>query len=275
MLDCDWSSDVCSSDLEAQTFTDYQAAFAARIRDPRGAPRPAGAPARRMRVYEELLFKNLEGFLLACYPITCKILGERAWRRTAKRFFAEHRSHSPWFRDIPKAFLDWLTPRASELFPTRPWLTAFMHYEWLELDVAIAPEDPDPTRIDPTGDLLTGRPVLAPGARLASYAYPVHCIGPGWRGQAESAPLHYLLYRDAAQPEADRVRFILLNPLSARLAALLQTHSCTGRKALERLALEIPPATLGLDLETFITAGHGLLRKLLAQGALLGVSKNH
>jgi hypothetical protein len=91
---------------EAQTFIAYQAAFAVRIRNPRGAPRPAGAPARRMRVYEELLFNNLEGFLLACYPLTRHILGERVWRRTAKRFFAEHRSHSPLFRDIPKAFLN-------------------------------------------------------------------------------------------------------------------------------------------------------------------------
>ena len=62
---------------EAMAFTDYQAAFAARIRDPKHAPRPPGAPAKRMRVYEELLFNNLENFLLACYPITRKLLGAR------------------------------------------------------------------------------------------------------------------------------------------------------------------------------------------------------
>ncbi len=80
---------------EPMSFTEYQSAFAARIRDPRAAPRPPGAPDRRMRVYEELLYNNLEGFLLAGYPIARQLLGARAWKQTVRRFFAEHRCHSP------------------------------------------------------------------------------------------------------------------------------------------------------------------------------------
>ena len=33
------------------------------------APRPAGVPARRMEVYNELLFNNICGFLDACFPL--------------------------------------------------------------------------------------------------------------------------------------------------------------------------------------------------------------
>lgn len=244
-------------------FTAYQAAFAARIRDPGRAPRPPGAPAKRMRVYEELLFNNLEGFLLACYPVTRKILGARVWKRAARRFFIEHRCHSPLFRDIPKAFLDWMEGRAAGLFPELPFLAEFMHYEWLELAVGTTPEEADPASVDPEGDLLAGRPALKPSARLACYRYAVHLIGPRHKPVAPDAePGCYLLFRDAQ----DEVRFIQLNPLSARLVAMLRDHRPVGREALAHLAGQRAPDQYDL----YLRAGRELLNKLLAQGALLG-----
>lgn len=260
---------------DALTRSDYQAAFAARIRNPAsknnptGAPRPPGAPARRMRVYEELLFNNLEGFLLACYPVTRKLLGERAWKRAVRQFFVEHHCHSPLFRDIPKAFLDWLGEPAKARFPDLPYLTELMHYEWLELAVSISPEEADPDAIDPAGDLLAGQPALHPSARLACSRYPVHRIGPRFKPTAPDAEPHcYLLFRDTS----DSVRFILLNPLAARLIALLgdqQQPGCQplcGREAIAHLA---GPATPDRS-QIYLDAGAALLADLRAQGALLG-----
>ncbi len=245
------------------SFTAYQAAFAARIRDPKAAPRPPGAPARRMRVYEELLFNNLEGFLLACYPVTRRILGARAWKRTVRSFFREHRCHSPLFRDIPKAFLDWIEPEAAQRFPQWPFLAEFMHYEWLELAVETTPEEIDMTRVDPAGDLLTGRPALNPTARLACYRYPVHRIGPRFKPTVPDSESHcYLVFRDAG----DEVRFILLNPLSARLLGLLRDHQPTGREALAHLAGQHAPE----QFELYLRAGSALLDALRAEGAVLG-----
>ncbi|MDD5388024.1 MAG: putative DNA-binding domain-containing protein [Gallionellaceae bacterium] len=247
-------------------FSDYQAAFAARIRDPKLAPRPAGASAKRMRVYEELLFNNLEGFLLACYPVTRNIFGARVWKQTARRFFSEHRCHSPLFRDIPKAFLDWMEERGTALFPALPFLAEFMHYEWLELAVSVSPDDPDPAAVEPSGDLLQGRPALNPSAHLACYHYPVHRIGPRYQPGAPDPQAHcYLLFRD----ETDTVRFIQLNPLSARLLELLREQRPSGREALARLAKLAGP-TDPAQHERFIQAGGDLLRDLRGQGALLG-----
>ena len=248
---------------EAMAFTDYQAAFAARIRDPKHAPRPPGAPAKRMRVYEELLFNNLENFLLACYPITRKLLGARVWKQTARRFFSEHRCHSPLFRDIPKAFLDWMEAGGAALFPALPFLAEFMHYEWLELSVSVTPEEPDPAAIEPNGDLLTGRPALNPTAHLACYRYPVHRIGPRFKPGAPDAEAYcFLLFRDAS----DEVRFILLNPLSAQLLNLLREHQPSGHEALAHLAAQTDPN----QYDRLVQAGGGLLRELRDQGALLG-----
>lgn len=248
---------------EPMSFSDYQAAFAARIRNPKQAPRPPGAPPRRMRVYEELLFNNLESFLLACYPITRKILGARAWKHALRCFFSEHRCHSPLFRDIPKAFLDWMQAGGTALFPALPFLVEFMHYEWLELSVSVTPDEADPAAVDPDGDLLRGRPALHPTARVACYHYPVHRIGPRFKPAAPGTETHcYLLFRDAS----DDVRFMLLNPLSARLVTLLGNHQPSGREALAHLAGQTDPD----QYDRLVQAGGDLLRELRDQGALLG-----
>ena len=260
----------------AMHFSDYQAAFGARIRDPKQAARPTGAPAKRMRVYEELLFNNLEGFLLSCYPITRKLLGKHLWRQTVRRFFSQHRSHSPLFRDIPKAFLDWMQASGAAQFASLPFLPEFMHYEWLELSVSIMPEEVDPAAIDAQGDLLRGRPALHPSARLACYDYPVHQIGPRFKpAAADGQTWCYLLFRDEvfcneAAAEQDEVRFILLSPVSARLIALLRDQQPTGREALAHLAGQHDPS----HYEAFIQLGGELLHDLRAQGALLGTWRN-
>lgn len=244
----------------------YQAAFAARIRDPRQAPRPPGAPARRMRVYEQLLFNNLEGFLLACYPVTRKVLGARAWRSTVKEFFSEQHCHSPLFRDIPRAFLSWLEGCAGERFPAWSFLPELMHYEWLELAVATAPEEVDPASIDVQGDLLLGRPALNPSAQLACYRYPVHRIGPRFRPTGPDGEQYcFILFRD----ETDAVRFIRLNPLSASLLVMLRDHRPGGRGALAHLAGQMQAD----QFETFLRAGSALLHDLRAQGMILGTWK--
>jgi uncharacterized protein len=260
---------------EPMTFTDYQAAFAARIRDPKLAARPPGAPAKRMRVYEELLFNNLESFLLSGYPVTRKLLGKRVWRQTVQRFFVEHRSHSPLFRDIPKAFLDWMRASGASPFPSLPFLPEFMHYEWLELNVSITPEQVDPAAIDAQGDLLRGRPALHPTARLACYAYPVHQIGPRFKPAADGQTWCYLLFRTEALGSDDAagqddVRFILLNPLSAQLIALLRDQQPSGSEALAHLAAHQAAQNDPTHYEAFIQFGGELLRDLRAQGALLG-----
>jgi hypothetical protein len=248
-------------------FSAYQAAFAARIRDPKHAPRPPGAPAGRMKVYEDLLFNNLESFLLACYPVTRKVLGARAWKQTVRRFFREHRCHSPLFRDIPNAFLDWMQERGTEHFPALPFLAEFMHYEWLELAVSVTPEEIDPAAIDADGDLIQGRPVLHPSARLACYHYPVHRICPRFRPAAsDTQSWCYLLFRDEAVADRDEVRFVLLNPLSVRLLQLLREYRLSGREALAHLAAQTAPD----QYESYLQAGGDLLRDLRAQGALLG-----
>jgi len=243
-------------------FQDFQQAFAARIRDPRAAPRPAGVPARRMRVYEELLYNNIHSFASTCFPITRQCLGERAWKRVVRDFFAAGRLHSPLFREIPEAFLDWMAEEAPARFPNKPWLAEFMHYEWLELVVQVHADVADASTIDPEGDLLSGHLALNPATRLGCYHYAVEHIGPRKRPKADGQVHCYLVFRDAA----DDTRFIRLNPLSARLYEILDAEPLTGAAALDRLAAEIGHA----DPAGLRQHGRRLLEGLRAEGVILG-----
>lgn len=158
-----------------------------------------------------------------------------------------------------------MEPEAATLFPDRPWLYAFMHYEWLELDVSIDPAT-GACDIDPQGDLLAGHPVLNPTARLACYHYPVHRIGPRFKPQAADGVLHcYLLYRD----HDDVVRFTLLNAVTARLLEVLRDDALTGEEALRLIARERNYE----QMHTLVEPGRGMLEQLRVAGAVHGTRR--
>lgn len=251
---------------DGQGFRSFQQQFARRLRDPAAAPLPDGVPPRRMAVYEELLFNNLESFLGSAFPISRRILGSDEWQPLVRRYFRDHCCESPLFRDIPGEFLAWFEPLAEDAFPQRPYLWEFMHYEWLELAVSIAPGEVDISRTDPAGDLLDGRPALHPTAQLACYRYPVHHIGPENLPQEETGPYCYLLHRD----DDDTVRFTQLNPLTLQLLQRLDEQRETGRAALTALAAQLQHP----DPERFTTQGVEMVAELRRQGIIIGTWRN-
>lgn len=241
-------------------FQAFQFDFARHLRDPRGYARPAGVPARGSRLYRELLRNNLEGFLLACFPVTRDVLGTPRWKRLVDAFFFDARCRTPYFREIPREFADWLA-RGTAVAAIPPWAHELAHYEWVELALDVM--DAVPVPHDPTGDLMAGRPVMAPAAKNLAYAWPVHRIGRTWRPR-KRRPTCLLAYRD----EVGAVRFMELNAASARLVDLLATGTMTGAQACLRLAEELGHADAGA------LAGHGtrLLEQLREAGAVLGTA---
>lgn len=245
-------------------FQHYQRAFTARIRDPGAQPRPPGAPARRMRVYEELLYNNLDGFLLACFPVCRRILGKRRWAPLVRAFFRDHASHTPYFRRIPEEFLKYLQdewPRPGD-YP--PFLPELAHYEWVELELDTSDGDKCLPAHDPEGDLLAGRPLVNPVSRVLAYRWPVHRLSPRFKpAEPPLEPTFLAAWRDREAV----VRFSLLTPPAARLLNLLQEHpERTGRETLQGLAAELGhPAPA--DLESH---GHELMQGWRAVGILLG-----
>jgi hypothetical protein len=242
-------------------FQEFQISFGRHLRDPRGNQRPAGVPARRAGLYRELLRNNLEGFLLACFPVSREVLGPRRWRRLVDAFFRDARCQTPYFREIPREFLRWLNETPSLPVELPPWALELAHYEWVELALDVM-DVPTPAHV-PAGNLMDGCPVLAPALMNLAYQWPVHRIGPTRRPR-KPKPVQLVVYRDVA----DTVRFVELNPVSARLVALLQDGAVGGTAACLQIAMELQHP----DPAAVLAHGAALLNELRDEGAILGAA---
>ncbi|MFN3544818.1 MAG: DUF2063 domain-containing protein [Thiobacillus sp.] len=242
-------------------FQRWQFAFTAHLRDPQVNPRPAGVEARRMKIYAELLYNNVESFLLGCFPVLRQVLGARRWKKLVRAFFATHRSRTPYFRQIPDEFIQFLQGEweVGDTYP--PYTLALAHYEWIELVLSVSTRSAG-RAVNTAGDLLDGVPVANPVLANLRYAWPVHRIAP--RRKVAPAETFLLVYRDAD----DTVRFVEINAFTARLIALLESATLTGRAALETVAAESAHPNPARVLE----AGAALLADLRARGALLGTA---
>ena len=248
----------------APNFQAFQLAFARHIRDPKAHARPAGVPARRMKIYNELLYNNLEGFLLACFPVLHRVLGARKWAKLVREFFAEHRCHTPFFRQIPDEFVQYLQTERGGRPGDPPFMVELAHYEWIELVLSVSTKEAPLESIDTAGDLASGRPALNPVLALLQYQYPVQRIGPGYKPRAAPAETTYLLvFRNADFA----VNFVALNPVAAHLVALLQTNKTnSGEKLLKKIARELKHPTPRVAIQ----GGMEILRELRSAGAILG-----
>ena len=217
-------------------FMQRQYAFAAHIRNPDSAPAPADVEDRRMAIYRELFYNNVENFLSNGFPVLRRLMDDDAWHALARDFLSRHACHSPLFMEIPREFLNYIELERSEQPGDPPFMRELAHYEWVELAVSIAENEPSQP-VDRDGDLLAGVPVFSSLAWPLSYRYPVHRISPDFQPDTPpEQPTYLLVYRD----ERDEVRFIELNSVSARLFSLLHGDTTlTGRQALQRIAEEL------------------------------------
>ncbi len=252
-------------DLAAQ-----QDALAAHIRDPDRVPPPAGIEDRRLKIYRELFFNNVEGLLAGNFPVLRKLYGADGWQALIRAFYRDHDCQTPLFTELAREFLRYLDARvdtdASRDDP--PWLRELAHYEWIELALQISEARSDDIAHDPHGDLLDERPLVSPLAWPLAYAWPVHRIGPDHRPDAPpQAPTLLMLRREAD----GTVSFHALTPLSFRLLQRLDAEPhLSGREQLLALASEAGAA----DKEAFLRDGAAMLASMRAEGTILGTRQD-
>jgi uncharacterized protein len=249
--------------MAAEDFRQLQYAFAAHIRAPQDAPAPPDVEDRRMAVYRELFYNNVESFLANSFPVLRKLLDDSAWHALARDFFARHRCRSPLFLEIPQEFLDYLERERGARPEDPAFLQELAHYEWIELALSVA-EAGEPPPADPQGELLEHPAVLSELAWPLCYRYPVHRIGPRFQPREPGEqPTWLLVYRDAK----DEVGFLELNAVSARLYALLQEDAGrSGRDALALIAEELQHPQPAAVME----GGRDMLEQWRRLGIVLG-----
>lgn len=250
------------ADLPA--FQQAQYAFAAHIRDPQAQPRPADVAERRMAVYRDLLYNNVEGFIAGAFPVLRAISPDEVWQRRVRSFFAEHRCHSPYFAEIAREFLDWLEAERGPHPDDPPFIRELAHYEWVELALQISDADQEPLAVDRNGDVWTAHPLISPLAWHLAYSYPVHRIGPDHLPEQPSQqPSYLVVYRD----RRDRVHFLEINAVTYRLLELLQENpDWTGEQAVRRIAEELQHP----QPDAVMQHGRALLHDLRERNILIG-----
>ena len=248
-------------------FLDAQLEFAAHIRDPLNNPCPEGIEARRMQIYVDLFYKNIQAFLANVFRLTKSVLGTDQWHEMVRAFVARHHSTSPYFQEIPQEFLAFLDEdRAWE--ESRPYLLELCHYEWVELalDVSV---DELPTDSRPEIDLLDQVPAVSPLAWSLRYDYPVHRISADYvPPERPGEPTYLIVYRGMDE----RVHFVESNTVTARLLTILGApeSSLTGREALQMIAAELHDADANSDEDAVIGGGSDTLRQLRGCAIIVG-----
>lgn len=250
-------------------FQKLQYEFSAHLRHPQQNAAPSGIEDRRLQIYRDLFYNNVEDFLANAFPVLRRISDDAVWHARVRDFYARHQCHDPQFYKLAEQFLTYLEQERGEHPDDPPFLRDLCHYEWVELELSVSELELTPAlgNTDPNGDLLTGRPFLSPLAWTLSYDWPVHRISPDFQPVERPAQPTYLVVNRNRQ---DEVKFMEINAVTARLLTMLETHPrTTGRRLLLKIARELQHP----NPEELVTAGARILDDLRRRDILLGTRR--
>ncbi len=245
-------------------FIQKQYEFTRHCRDPENSAAPENIEDRRMQIYRDLLFNNVESFMANNFPVIRELLADDHWQCLIRDYFSNHKATTPYFPKLPGEFLRFLEDeRESTDDPI--FLSELAHYEWMESVVSIDTREIPSEGIDFSGDLLTGVPIINPIIRLLAYQFPVHKIGPDFLPDAsDNQPTYLVVYRD----RADKVGFMELNMVTARLLDLLtQGLDLRTLDHLKSIAQDLQHP----DPDVVIQGGMDVLKQMRDRDIVLGV----
>ncbi len=248
-------------------FKQHQYAFTAHLRDPEKNAMPDGIEDRRMNIYRELLYNNIESFIASGFPVIRDIYSDENWHKMVRDFFAHHQSKSPYFLEISQEFIHYLQNEREPQADDPAGLIELAHYEWVELALHVSDETISMEQVDANGDLLSQCPIFSPVAWPLVYQFPVHTMGPdNLPEEAPAQPSYLVVYRN----RTDQVKFLEINPVTARLIGLLQENdSFTGLDAIEHITEEMQHP----NPDVVKQGGLAALHELQQYGIILGTRK--
>ncbi|WP_370979675.1 DUF2063 domain-containing protein [Agaribacterium sp. ZY112] len=217
------SSDNVS--VAPSSLREFQLSFGCYLRDPQNQSRPDGVPERQSRVYEELLFNNISGFIDNCFPVAKTLFSELDWVALQRQFFSLWRCHTPIFSQIPLEFVHFTHEHADDISAPH-YFVELLHYEWMELEVDLD-EHPWPEELE---DVLT----LNPSARLLAYQWPVHTASADNKDLAKE-PSFLAIWRT----QKFNVSFSELNATTYMLLELLKEEPITLALLIEKVAQQL------------------------------------
>lgn len=259
----------------AHTFVQETTAFAEYIRNPLDANKPAGIEERRLAIYRDLFFNNINSFVASAFPVFRSLLDDEIWEGLIRDFMVNYRCHTPYFLEISQEFQQYLSTKPDYLTAQQlpDFVSQLVHYEWVELALDVDEIDlcdyELQQNIDPQGDLLEALPRVSPLAWSLAYSYPVHLIGPDHQpSESSPVPTYLIVYRN----RTDKVGFMEANAVTARLVQLLNeaassdNKAASGRDILLQLAAEMQHPVP----EQILDSGMAIIEKLAQLDIILG-----
>lgn len=251
-------------------FQQIQYEFSKNLRNPSKFKAPDNIESRRMKVYQDLFYNNIESFCSNSFPVLRGMTADDKWHRMVRNFFTDYRADSPYFIDISEEFLNYLMEHRQAETDDYPFMLELAHWEWMEVQTLAARENILTIPHERNGDLMNEPVVVSPLAHSLVYEFPVHRIGQSYMpdGPPES-PTFLLISRNRQHA----ITFMEGNSLTYRLLDIFLEHlhqgqQITGRQALEQLITE----TQFPDSEQLLSGGQQILTSLLERDILLGTA---
>lgn len=250
-----------------ETFIKEQHTFTQHMRDPENAPAPEGIESRRISVYTDLIFRNIENFIANSFPVLRQAIHDDGWHIILRGFLKKHISRTPYFPKLPLEFLNYLEQEQDEI-ELPAFCIELAHYEWIEISLSFDPREISFKNVDQNGDLLKGIPVLNLLAQPLIYQWPVHKISSNFVPKEKpDEPTYLIVYRDHLYD----VGFIELNQIAAKLIEELQKNT---DKTGEEILLDIAKQLQHPDQKVVIKGGFEVIQDFKKKDILLGVRNN-
>lgn len=255
-------------------FLAYQHRFVNYLRNP-NPEQLADVLPPNVNIYAKLLQRKIDGSLRSCFPITRSLLGTGRWDVLVKTFIRDHPCQSPLYREIPDEFIDFLV-NENPLLEALDFIVDLAHFEWMELVLETAQPLTANNSIAVAGDFLDNIPVLNSVLHLLRYRYPVQTVTAGnerrqSRKNRSKTEKEQAVLLVGLRDDAFRIRFIEVNPVTARLIELLQEGIHTGRNALIQVATELHYPSP----ESILPFGKDILDNMASQQILIGVNMKY
>ncbi len=228
-------------------FQKQQEALSQAIRRGEKGDCPEGIEPTRLQAYQEGFLLGIDEIVSRCFPILKSLCSQGDWDNLVARFYEKHPMNTPYFHEIPDAFLAFLLEQETL---EQSYYSELAHFEWMELVLEVATEALPPNKAQMSAKATLN---LSPLCYVLAYHYPVHLITQEWQPQDE-AITYLALYRD----REDALGHLVLNDVSARLLHLLQASPMAATQLLTTLANEMNHPCV----EDFIKQNRTLIDKL-------------
>lgn len=240
-----------------------QFALSKHIRDPDINLPPPNIEDRRLAIYRDLFYNNIEGLLAGNFPVIREILDDETWHDLVHAFYREHLCQTHLFPEVPREFIRFLETRNDKNLQDPAWLVELAHYEWVELALDLAENDNSENDI-----IVQQEHILDMAFSLSSlawplgYQWPVHRLSPGYLPEETPDTPSFLLVR---RDQDYKVHFDEISALIFRLLQLVSdAPDLTARQQLTALAEEANTD----DINSFIELGLGLYKDLISKYVL-------